>query len=83
LPYVGQSEFTSKEGVIEASLLRDRFSPNASGDYDAKELSGDRLFGKALLTTLQYEFVTDTSPLELRVSDIGNNVRKGTLINNE
>jgi hypothetical protein len=81
LPYPGFADFISKEGVIEVSLLRDRFSPNVTGDYDAKELTGDRLFGKALLTMLEYEFVSDPTKLQLRVCDIGNSIRTGTLIN--
>lgn len=81
LPYTGIVDFVNREGVIEASILRDRLSPNTTGNYDDKQLTGDRLFGKALLVTLQYEFVKDSSNLQLRVSDIGNNVRTGTLIN--
>lgn len=80
LPYVGLSEFVTKQGVIEASLTRDRFSPNTSGDYNKKQMSGDRLIGKALLTMLEYDF-TDSVPLQLRIVDIGHNVNTGTLIN--
>lgn len=75
------TDLISRQGVIEASLFRDRLSPNATGDYDAKQMKGDRLFGKALLTTLEYEFVTDTSKLELRGSDIGHIINQGTIIN--
>jgi hypothetical protein len=74
------TDFVNKEGVIGASLLRDRLSPNATGDYNKKEVTGDRLIGKALLVMLEYEFQTDTSKLQLRIVDVGNNVRNGTLI---
>lgn len=74
------TDFVIKEGVIGASLLRDRLSPNATGDYNKKEVTGDRLIGKALLIMLEYEFQTDTSKLQLRIVDVGNNVRNGTLI---
>lgn len=75
------TDFISRQGVIEASLFRDRLSPNVTGDYNKKQMSGDRLFGKALLTMLQYEFVNDPSKLELRVSNIGNIINTGTLVN--
>jgi hypothetical protein len=86
VPYTQSSDlintdFISRQGVIEASLFRDRLSPNVTGDYNKKQMSGDRLFGKALLTMLQYEFVNDPSKLELRVSNIGNIINTGTLIN--
>jgi len=60
--------------------MRDRFSPNTTGDYDKKQLSGDRLIGKALLTMLEYDF-TDSIPLELRIVDIGHIINTGTLLN--
>jgi hypothetical protein len=69
------TDFRVKEGVIGAALLRDRLSPNATGDYNKKEVTGDRLIGKALLIMLEYEFQTDTSKLQLRIIDVGNNVR--------
>jgi hypothetical protein len=83
LPYPNYSEFVSKEGVIEARILRDRFSPNAAGEYDDKQLTGDFLFGKALLVMLEYEFETDPTKLQLRICDVGNNIRLGTLLNKQ
>jgi hypothetical protein len=80
LPYVGVVDFVSKEGVIGAPLLRDRLSPNATGGYDAKQVTGDRLIGKALLVMLEYEFQTDTTPLQLRIVDVRNNVRVETFL---
>ena len=74
-------DFVVREGVISASLLRDRLSPNSTGDYNKKQITGDRLFGKALLVMLEYEFETDPTKLQLRVSDVGSTVREGTLIN--
>ena len=87
-PYVQSSDlitsdFAVKEGVISASLLRDRLSPNTSGDYNKKQVTGDKLFGKALLVMLEYEFENDTTPLQLRVSNVGNNVRQGSFINQQ
>lgn len=87
-PYVQSSDllpsdFVTKEGVIEASILRDGLSPNVNGDYNAKQFTGDRLFGKALLTMLQYEFVNDPSKLQLRVVNTGNIINQGTLINKQ
>jgi hypothetical protein len=69
------TDFIVKEGVIGAALLRDRLSPNAAGDYNKKEVTGDRLIGKALLVMLEYEFQTDPTKLQLRITDVGNNVR--------
>jgi hypothetical protein len=80
---LADTDFVNKEGVLSASLFRDRLSPNVSGVYNKKMMSGDRLFGKALLTMLEYEFVNDTSKLQLRISDVGNVIRKGTLINQQ
>jgi hypothetical protein len=75
------TDFIVKEGVIGTSLLRDRLSPNATGDYNKKQVTGDRLYGKALLVLLEYEFQTDTTKLQLRRINIGNNARVETLIN--
>jgi hypothetical protein len=75
------TDFIVKEGVIGTSLLRDRLSPNATGDYNKKQVTGDRLYGKALLVLLEYEFQTDTTKLQLRRVNIGNNARVETLIN--
>jgi hypothetical protein len=74
------TDFVNKEGIIGASLLRDRLSPNASGDYNKKEVTGDRLIGKALLVMLEYEFQVDTTPLQLRIVDVRNNVRVETFL---
>jgi hypothetical protein len=73
--------FKSRQGVISSDLFRDRLSPNVSGDFNKKQITGDRLLGKALLTMLEYEFVNDTTKLQLRASNIGNTVNKGTLLN--
>lgn len=83
LPYPGARDLISKQGVIESSLLRDRLSPNATGSYDVKELTGDKLYGKALLIMLEWEFVTDPTLLELRVSDLGFVTNTGTIINKQ
>ena len=80
---LGLTDFVNRQGVLSASLFRDRLSPNATGNYAKKQISGDRLIGKALLVMLEYEFVTDTTPLQLRVVNIGNNINKGTLINKQ
>ena len=85
-PYVQSSDlvttdFASKEGVKYANILRDRLSPNHTGSYLAKQVFGERLYGKTLLTMLEFEFVNDTSKLELRFSDIGYTVNTGHLLN--
>jgi hypothetical protein len=75
--------FSSKQGVLENIIMRDRLSPNWTADYDAIQLYGDRLLGKALLTMLEYEFVIDNSPLQLRAANTGFVINTGTLINKQ
>lgn len=75
-------DFTTKEGVQYASILRDRLSPNTTGTFLQKQMSGDPLFGKTLLTMLEFEFVNDPTRLKLRYSNIGNTVSKGHLLTN-
>jgi hypothetical protein len=65
-PYVQSSdlvaiEFANKEGVKYATVLKDRLSPNTTGTYIEKQMKGDRLFGKALLVMLEYEFTLSTT----------------------
>lgn len=40
------SEFTIKEGVKYAAILRDRLSPNPAGTYDQKMVKGDKIRGE-------------------------------------
>lgn len=75
------TDFVSHEGMISSSLFMDRLSPNQTGTYSKKQVSGDRLFGKALLVMLEYEFVTDQTKLQLRAVNTGNKVNTGTLLN--
>jgi hypothetical protein len=48
------TDFTPKEGVYYAALYRDRLSPNITGSTDQKQLSGDPMRTKALLTLIQF-----------------------------
>ena len=76
------TDFTTKEGVQYASILRDRLSPNTAGTFLQKQMSGDPLIGKTLLTMLEFEFINDPTRLKLRYSNIGNTVSKGHLLTN-
>jgi len=60
-PYVQSSDlvkedFNTKEGRKTTSLYRDRLDPNQEGTYTEKQMKGEKLFGKYLLTMLEYEF---------------------------
>lgn len=82
-PYVQSSDliasdFTRKEGMYYATILRDRLSPNVPGNYVAKQMRGDRLFGKNILVTLEYN-IQPGETLELRFIDISHTINKGHL----
>lgn len=47
-------DFTVKEGVNYAALLRDRLSPNAAGTYNQKMYTGDTIRGEASKTMVVY-----------------------------
>lgn len=72
------TDFGDKEGMQYASLQRDRLSPNSTGNFNAKEKTGDKLFGKALLVMLEYDFA-DTIPLELKEGKVQYKINSGHL----
>jgi hypothetical protein len=51
-----RAKFRFMEGVLYATLMRDRFSPNTAGTVIERQISGDRLTGKALLIMLEFTF---------------------------
>lgn len=58
-------DFTIKEGVSYAPILRDRLSPNTSGTYDQKLISGDDIAGEVGLFTIIYKKPTTRKTLKL------------------
>ena len=58
-------EFTIKEGVSYASILRDRLSPNMSGTYDQKLNAGDDIAGEVGLFTIIYKKPSTLKSLKL------------------
>lgn len=71
------SQFTSKEGVWYASIMRDRLSDNTTGSADQRQIRGDKLFGRFLL--LHMEFDVSIDPLSLKFIDTGFIINKGHL----
>ncbi len=64
-PYIQKSDlvevdFTVKEGIRFAPILRDQLSPNVSGFANEKQITGDKLFGKALMTVLDWDVSTQS-----------------------
>lgn len=58
-------DFTIKEGVSYAPVLRDRLSPNTSGTYDQKLTAGDDIAGEVGLFTIIYKKPTTRKTLKL------------------
>lgn len=74
VPYVQSSdirldEFRIKEGVNYATILRDRLSPNASGSYDQKVVTGDKMRGE--VGKFQVVYTNPTTKKELKFANIG------------
>lgn len=58
-------DFSVKEGVSYAPILRDRLSPNTSGTYDQKLTTGDDIAGEVGLFTIIYKKPTTRKTLKL------------------
>lgn len=48
-------DYVIKEGIFYASALRDRLSPNATGDYNRKLSTGDRMRGTFIYQLLEFQ----------------------------
>ena len=86
-PFIQSSDlvltnYTPKEAVLYTPILRDRLSPNTAGSFMQKQISGDPMYGKSLLTMLEFEFVNDPKKLELKYTNISHTVSKGHLMTN-
>jgi hypothetical protein len=58
-------DFTIKEGVSYASILRDRLSPNIAGVYDRRLMFGDDMIGEVGMFTVVYKRPTSLKNLKL------------------
>jgi hypothetical protein len=61
-------EWVNREGILYASILRDRISPNVSGSYDDKLFTGDRL--RSNWCKIYVEFTTNEL-LQIRFFNCG------------
>ena len=68
-------DFTNKEGNFYAPLYRDRLSPNATGSYFNKELTGDKMIGKYLLTSVEFD-----SKVALKFINVSSTINEGHFI---
>ncbi len=68
------SDYLLREGVYTAAILRDRLSPNATGNYDQKLFSGEAMRNKAMLVMLQFN--PTTTLCWLRLVQVGYNPSK-------
>lgn len=62
-------DFRIKEGVSYATILRDRLSPNTSGSYDQKVMTGDKMRGE--VGKFQVVYNTPTTKKELKFANVG------------
>ena len=69
------SEFTNKEGNWYAPIRRDRLSPNVTGSYFNKELTGDKMIGKYLLASVEFD-----SNVALKFINVSSTVNEGHFI---
>lgn len=58
-------DFSIKEGVSYASILRDRLSPNVTGTPDQKLFTGDDMYGEVGMFTVAYKRPTSLKSLKL------------------
>lgn len=63
-----QGEFTLRDGIPYFSIKRDRLSPNATGTFDDKLYTGDKMKGQWLKTLVQWE---TRALLQVRYFNIG------------
>lgn len=73
-----QADFKQPHSISQAVIQRDLFSPNTvSSNPVIKQSQGDKMFGKALLTVVDYEFEVETAPLWLKFANFGYFVNSG------
>lgn len=82
-PYVQSSdlvssEFRTKEGVPYAAIYRDRLSPNVTGTYESKLLTGDRMRGD--LAKFQVVFSQPSTQKQVKFVDINYNQSTGQTV---
>lgn len=58
-------DFSVKEGVSYAPILRDRLSPNTSGTYDQRLMFGDDVVGEVAMFTIIYKKPAERKTLKL------------------
>ena len=69
------TDYTNQESVLYARLLRDRLSPNTSGDADFKLNFGDVMISQ--LPQIMAEFQCYTSLIYINFVDVGFNLSRG------
>lgn len=70
-----KSEFRNKEGVPYAAIYRDRLSPNVTGTYESKLLTGDRMRGD--LAKFQVVFSQPSTEKQVKFVDVNYNASTG------